>query len=361
MSRRVYNFCSGPAALPVEVLEQAREELTDWHGRGLSVMEMSHRSDDFVGIIRQAESDLRDLLGIPDEYAVLFLQGGASLQFAMVPLNLGRLGLIADYIDTGSWSAKAIEEASRTLRVNVAATALPNGYTHVPGQRTWSLSPAPAYIHVTPNETIGGLEYLWTPSTGKTPLVADMSSTLLSRPLDVSRFGLIYAGAQKNLGPSGLTVVIIRKNLLGHALPQTPSMLNYKLVADNGSLYNTPPTFAVYLAGLVFQWIKRQGGLEALGQVNQQKAAKLYRYIDASGFYKNPIMADSRSWMNIPFRLRDESLDKAFLAQAEVAGLVNLQGHRSTGGMRASLYNAMPEAGVDRLIEFMDDFAKKAE
>lgn len=360
MTQRIYNFCSGPAALPTEVLEQARAELLDWRGLGMSVMEISHRSDEFTALIRQAETDLRRLLDVPDHYRVLFVQGGASTQFAAIPLNLLGLGGQADYVDTGIWSRKAIEEASRYLKVNVAASAKSNGYSQVPAQSEWQLDPASAYVHVTPNETIGGLEYLWTPDIGTKPLVADMSSTLLSRPLDVSRFGLIYAGAQKNIGPSGLTVLIVRDDLLGHASPQLPTMLNYQVAADNGSMYNTPPTFSIYLAGLVFQWLERQGGLPAIAEINRRKADKLYQYIDASPFYSNPIHPDSRSWMNIPFRLRDESLDKAFLAGAEAAGLANLQGHRSVGGMRASIYNAMPEAAIDRLIEYMDDFSRKA-
>ena len=359
MSQRAYNFCSGPAALPEEVLAIARDELLNWHGKGMSVMEMSHRSDEFVGITQAAENDLRKLMGIPDTYAVLFLQGGASQQFACVPMNLAGLGPVADYVDTGIWSGKAIDEASRYVKVHVAASAKPNGYIHVPGQRTWAHSVAPSYIHVTPNETIGGLQYQWTPNTGKIPLVADMSSEILSRPIDVSRYGLIYAGAQKNIGPSGLTVVIIRKDLLGHASPQTPTMLNYKVAADNGSMYNTPPTFSIYLAGQVFKWLERQGGVEAMGEVNARKAARLYDYIDASEYYSNPIQTDSRSLMNVPFRLRDENQNKAFLAGAENAGLLNLQGHRSVGGMRASIYNAVPEAAIDRLLDYMDEFAKK--
>ncbi len=356
---RKYNFCSGPATLPVEVLEQAREELLDWQGKGMSVMEMSHRSAEFVSIAEEAERDFRDLLAIPDNYKVLFLQGGATAQFSMVPLNLLRGKEKADYIDTGIWSRKAIDEARRYCTVNVAATAKSSNYTKIPDQAEWQLDPEAAYVHYTPNETIGGVEYQWIPETGEVPLVADMSSSILSRPLDVTRFGCIYAGAQKNIGPAGLTIVIVREDLLGEALPFTPLSFNYKVAADNGSMYNTPPTYAWYLAGLVFKWLKRQGGVEAMAEVNRRKAEKLYQLIDNSGFYNNPIDPSSRSWMNIPFTLKDEALNAKFLAEAEAAGLANLQGHRSVGGMRASIYNAMPEAGVDALIEFMKQFEKQ--
>lgn len=356
---RKYNFCSGPATLPVEVLEQAREELLDWQGKGMSVMEMSHRSAEFVSIAEEAERDFRDLLSVPDNYKVLFLQGGATAQFSMVPMNLLRGKGKADYIDTGIWSRKAIDEAKRYGTVNVAATAKPNNYTRIPVQSEWQLDPEAAYVHYTPNETIGGVEFQWVPETGDVPLVADMSSNILSRPLDVTKFGCIYAGAQKNIGPAGLTIVIVREDLLGEAMPSTPIGYNYKTAADNGSMYNTPPTYAWYLAGLVFKWLKRQGGVEAMAEVNRRKAEKLYQLIDASGFYNNPIDPSSRSWMNIPFTLKDESLNDKFLAEAEAAGLANLQGHRSVGGMRASIYNAMPEAGVDTLIEFMKQFEKQ--
>lgn len=358
--RRLDNFCSGPAALPTEVLEQAQSELLDWQGRGLSVMEMSHRSAEFQSVIDQAEADFRDLLGIPGNYRVLFLQGGATLQFAAIPLNLKGRGDCADYLDTGIWSKKAQVEASRYLDAQFVASAKSNGYSSVPAFDTWKRRADAAYLHITPNETIGGLEFDWIPDSGDVPLVADLSSTILSRPLDVSRFGLIYAGAQKNIGPSGLTVVIIRDDLLGQADPVTPTLMNYQVLSENGSMYNTPPTFAVYLAGLVFKWVKEQGGLTAMAEINRRKAGALYDYIDGSAFYANPIHVDSRSWMNIPFTLKDESLNDAFLAQAEQAGLLNLQGHRSVGGMRASLYNAVSEAAVARLIQFMDDFANKA-
>jgi len=355
---RSYNFCSGPAALPAEVLEQARDELLNWRNKGMSVMEMSHRSAEFVGIAEEAEQDFRDLLGIPSNYKVLFLQGGASAQFSMVPLNLLQGRGKADYIDTGIWSRKAIDEGRRYAEVNVVASAKAENYRVIPVQSQWNLDPSAAYVHYTPNETIGGVEFQYIPEVGDVPLVADMSSNLLSRPLDVSKFGCIYAGAQKNIGPAGLTIVIVREDLIGQARPETPVMMDYKVAADNGSMYNTPPTFAWYLAGLVFKWLKRQGGVEAIAEVNRRKAEKLYQAIDGSDFYNNPIAPSCRSWMNIPFTLRDEALNNQFLAEAEAAGLVNLQGHRSVGGMRASIYNSMPEAGVDVLIDFMRQFEK---
>ena len=355
---RAWNFCAGPAALPEAVLTQAREEILDWQGRGLSVMEMSHRSKEFVGIAAQAEADLRELLGISDDYAVLFMQGGASQQFAMVPMNLLGENGRADYINTGQWSKKAIKEAQRFGEINVAASSEDTNFTTVPPQDSWQLDKQAAYLHYTPNETIGGLEYSFIPDTDK-PLVADFSSTILSRPLDVSRFAVIYAGAQKNIGPAGITVVIVRRDLLGHAGKSVPAMLNYQTYADNDSMYNTPPTYAWYLAGLVFQWLKDQGGLEAMEKLNLRKAEKLYGYIDDSGFYSNPVEKHSRSWMNVPFVLADDSLDKVFLAEAEKARLLNLAGHRSVGGMRASIYNAVPEAAVDALIDFMKDFAQR--
>jgi len=356
---RVYNFSAGPATLPLPVLERAREELLDWGGTGMSVMEMSHRGKDFVAIAERAEADLRRLMGIPEDYHVLFLQGGATSQFAMVPMNLLRGRGRADYIDTGLWSRKAIKEARRYCEVNVAASSEAQGYTTIPPRETWRLDPQAAYVHYTPNETIGGVEFHWVPDTGEVPLVADMSSTILSRPVDVSRFGLIYAGAQKNIGPAGLTVVIVRKDLVGETLPGTPTMFDYAAHAEAGSMLNTPPTFAWYLAGLVFQWLLEQGGLEAMAERNRRKAEKLYAAIDASGLYRNPVDPACRSWMNVPFTLADPRLDAAFLAEAEAAGLVALKGHRSVGGMRASIYNAMPEEGVDRLIEFMQDFERR--
>lgn len=357
MARR-FNFCAGPASIPEAVLTEAAEQMLDWQGRGLSVMEMSHRSDEMVGIANEAEADLRELMGISDDYAVLFLQGGASSQFSAVPLNLMGEGKVVDYVNTGEWSKKAIKEAKRYAKVNVVASSEDTNFTTIPAFDSWKLSEDAAYLHYTPNETIGGLEFFWTPES-KVPLVADMSSTILSRPVDVNKFGLIYAGAQKNIGPAGLTIVIVRKDLLGKANAMTPTMMDYKAAADNDSMYNTPPTLAWYLAGLVFKWLKAQGGLEAMEVLNRRKAEKLYSYIDASGFYSNPVEVASRSLMNIPFVLADASLDKAFLAGAEEAGLLNLKGHRSVGGMRASVYNAVPEEAVDALIAYMKTFAEQ--
>lgn len=355
---RAYNFCAGPAAMPEPVLRRAREEMLDYQGTGMSVMEMSHRDSVIVEMAEKAERDLRELLGLSDDYAVLFLQGGASAQFSMVPLNLlGDAGK-ADYVNTGQWSTKAIKEARRFCEVNVAASSEDANFSYAPAQSDWQLSDDAAYVHYCPNETIGGLEFDFVPEVDK-PLVADMSSTILSRPVDVNRFGLIYAGAQKNIGPAGLTVVIVRKDLLGRAGPTVPAMLNYQIHADNGSMYNTPPTFAWYLAGLVFEWLKDQGGVAAMGEINRRKSSKLYDFIDASDFYSNPVRPTQRSWMNVPFVLADSALDKDFLAEADAAGLRNLKGHRSVGGMRASIYNAVPEAAVDALIGFMADFEKR--
>jgi len=356
---RAYNFCAGPATLPAEVLQKAREEMLDWQGSGMSVMEMSHRSDEFVSIAETAEQDLRELAGVSDDYAVLFMQGGASSQFATVPLNLMGTDGAADYVNTGIWSKKAIAEASRYGRVNVVASSEDSGFTFVPDQSEWKTSAEAAYLHYTPNETIGGLEFDFVPDSGAVPLVADMSSTMLSRPLDVSRFGLIYAGAQKNIGPSGLVVVIIRKDLLGKARRETPTMMNYQVMADNNSMYNTPATYSWYLAGLVFKWLKAQGGVEAMGRLNRRKAGKLYDFVDASDFYANPIAPRFRSWMNVPFVLADDALNDEFLTGANARQLLNLKGHRSVGGMRASIYNAMPEAGVDALIDYMAEFARE--
>ncbi|MDO8862256.1 3-phosphoserine/phosphohydroxythreonine transaminase [Haliea sp. E1-2-M8] len=355
---RLYNFCAGPAALPEPVLETARNDMLDWHGRGLSVMEMSHRSKEFVGIAGHAETTLRELLAIPDDYAVLFLQGGASTQFAAVPLNLLPEGGSADYINTGQWSKKAIAEGKRYGAANVAASAEDTNFSTIPARDSWQLSADAAYLHYTPNETIGGVEFHWVPEVSA-PLVADMSSTILSRPLDVSRFGVIYAGAQKNIGPAGLTLVIVHRELLGRSRPGCPVMLDWKTAADNDSMYNTPPTFALYLAGLVFAWLKDLGGLEAMAELNRRKAEKLYATIDSSAFYANPVELPSRSLMNVPFTLADPALDKVFQQDAEAAGLLNLGGHRSVGGMRASLYNAVPEAAVDALIAFMLDFEQR--
>lgn len=355
---RLYNFCAGPAALPVPVLETARNDMLDWHGRGLSVMEMSHRSKEFVGIAEQAEATLRELLAIPDDYAVLFLQGGASTQFAAVPLNLLPEGGCADYVNTGQWSIKAIAEGKRFGTARVAASAENSNFSTIPPRDSWQLSADAAYLHYTPNETIGGVEFHWVPEVSA-PLVADMSSTILSQPLDVSRFGVIYAGAQKNIGPAGLTLVIVRRELLGRSRPSCPVMLDWKTAADNDSMYNTPPTFALYLAGLVFTWLKDLGGLQAMAAMNRRKAEKLYGAIDSSAFYANPVELPSRSLMNVPFTLADAALDKVFLQEAEAAGLLNLAGHRSVGGMRASIYNAVPEAAVDALIAFMQDFEQR--
>ncbi len=355
---KLYNFSAGPAVLPAEVLRRAQDELLDWHGSGMSVMEMSHRSKEFVSIAEQAETDLRELLGISSDYHVLFLQGGATSQFAMVPMNLLRGRQQADYLNTGAWSKKAIAEAQRYCTVNVAATSADSGFTTVPATDTWQLDAGSAYVHYTPNETIGGVEFNSIPETGEVPLVADMSSTILSRPLDVSRFGVIYAGAQKNIGPAGLTVVIVRKDLAGSTLDGTPSMYAYQAHADNGSMLNTPPTYGWYLAGLVFQWLREQGGLAAMAEVNRRKAGVLYAAIDDSDFYASPVDPAYRSWMNVPFTLADAALDGDFLAQAASAGLLNLKGHRSVGGMRASIYNAMPEAGVSALAGFMQEFER---
>jgi len=356
---RVFNFSAGPAALPSEVLEQARDELLEWHGSGMSVMEMSHRGKAFISIAEQAEADLRELLAVPDNYKVLFLQGGATGQFSAVPLNLLRDNGRADYLNTGAWSKKAIAEAKRYATVNVAGSSEAENFMSVPMQQELQLDPTAAYVHYTPNETIAGVEFPYVPETGDVPLVADMSSTILSRPIDVSRFGVIYAGAQKNIGPAGLTVVIVREDLVGRALPQTPALLDYKTQADNGSMYNTPPTYGWYFAGLVFQWLKRLGGLQGMAEINQRKAGRLYAAIDGSDLYSNPVNPACRSWMNVPFVLADATLDARFLEEAKAAGLETLKGHRSVGGMRASIYNAMPEAGITALIEFMSDFEKR--
>lgn len=359
MTTRAYNFCAGPAALPEEVLRQAQAELLDWQGRGLSVMEMSHRSDEFVEIAQTAEQDLRDLMYVPDNYKVLFVQGGASQQFAQIPLNFMPEGGKADYIDTGIWSSKSAEEAARFGSVNIAASAKELDYFAIPGQNDWTLDPNAAYVHYATNETIGGLQFDWIPETGSVPLIADMSSDILSRQVDVSRFGMIYAGAQKNIGPSGLVVLIVREDLLGRARSACPTMLNYQVAADNGSMYNTPASFSWYLSGLVFKWLKQQGGVEAMARINEEKQRKLYDFIDASEMYDNPISRNARSWMNVPFRLASDKLDKPFLAGAEERRLLNLKGHRSVGGMRASIYNAVPMAAVDALIDYMREFEKE--
>lgn len=357
---RKYNFCAGPAALPEAVLVKAQAEMLDWQGRGLSVMEMSHRSKEFVGIAEQAEQDLRDLLQVPANYKVLFMQGGASSQFAMVPLNLLGKGGTGNYVKTGVWSKKAIAEAKRYNAIHLAADTEGNSFTSVPAQNEIVLSDDAAYLHFTSNETIGGLQFDYLPEVGDLPLVCDMSSDILAAPLNVSDYGVIYAGAQKNIGPAGLTLVIIRDDLLDQAMEVTPSMMNYRVAADNGSMYNTPPTYAWYLSGLVFDWLKNDvGGLEKMAEINTRKANKLYAAIDNSSFYGNPIAVANRSQMNVPFTLADAALDKVFLQEAEQNGLLNLAGHRSVGGMRASIYNAVPEQAVDALIAFMADFEQR--
>ena len=345
--------------LPEPVLSRARDEMLEWRGSGMCVAEMSHRGKEFMSIAAQAEADLRELLAVPTNYKVLFLQGGASTQFAAVPMNLLRGAASADYLNTGSWSKKAISEARRYGEVKVVASTEGERFTRAPRQDELTLSADAAYVHYTPNETIEGVEFPYVPDVGDKPLVADMSSTILSRPIDVSRFGLIYAGAQKNIGPAGLVIVIVREDLLGHTLPATPTMLDYKVQADNDSMYNTPPTYAWYLAGLVFEWLKGLGGLEAMGRINARKAELLYKVIDDSGFFKNPVEPGSRSWMNVPFTLANSELDDTFIKEAKAANLTTLKGHRSVGGMRASIYNAMPQEGVEALVGFMQEFERK--
>ncbi len=354
---RVHNFSAGPAALPLEVLETIRNDLPDWLGSGMSVMEVSHRGADFVALAARAEATLRELLLVPDDYSVLFPQGGATLQMAMAPLNLSAPGDTADYIVTGSWGKKAAGEAKKFCTVNVAADASDRNFTYIPDESTWQRSNNAAYLHYTPNETIAGVEFHFIPG-GDVPLVADMSSNILSRPIDVSRFGAIYAGAQKNIGPAGITLVIVRNELLDRARADNPHLMTWKSYADSGSMTNTPPTFAWYVADLVFQWLKRQGGVAAMAEINDRKSSKLYAAIDASDFYSNPVAKDCRSRMNVPFILADDALDKKFLEEAAAAGLANLKGHRSVGGMRASIYNAVGEDAVDALIAFMADFEK---
>ena len=354
----IYNFSAGPAVLPKAVLQQVQAEMVDWHGSGMSVMEMSHRGKEFMGIAAAAEADLREVMGIPSNYKVLFLQGGASSQFAMVPMNLLRGRASADYLNTGEWSKKAIKEAKKYGAVNVVANSEDKNFSYAPAFSDWKRDADAAYLHYTPNETIGGVEIFDIPDTGATPLVADMSSTILSRPMDVSKFGLIYAGAQKNIGPAGLTIVIVREDLIGETVKGTPTMFDYKTHADNQSMYNTPPTFGMYTAGLVFKWLKDNGGLAAMEKTNREKAGMLYAKIDATGFYNSPVAVENRSLMNVPFTLADAALDEAFLKGAKEAGLLQLKGHRSVGGMRASIYNAMPVAGVQALVDYMGDFEK---
>jgi phosphoserine aminotransferase len=356
---RVFNFSAGPAVLPEAVLRQAAAEMMDWHGSGMSVMEMSHRGKEFVGIAAKAESDLRTLLSIPASYKVLFLQGGAIAENALVPMNLLAGRTAADYVNTGEWSKKSIKEAKKYCTVNIAASAEDRNFTYVPARETWKLDPAAAYVHVCTNETIGGVEYQWTPDTGAVPLVADMSSHILSRTIDVAKYGVIYGGAQKNAGPAGLTLVIVRDGLLDRALPITPSAFHWKEQAASDSMVNTPPTYAIYVAGLVFEWLLAQGGVAAIEARNIAKAKLLYDCLDRSEFYLSPVRKEDRSRMNVPFKLSDASLDEAFLHGAKERGMVQLKGHRAVGGMRASIYNAMPIEGVQTLVSYLEDFERR--
>jgi len=358
---RIFNFSAGPAVLPAEVLKQARNEILNWHDSGMSIMEMSHRGREFTSVAQKTEADLRELASIPENYKVLFLSGGATSQFSMVPMNLLRKKKNADYINTGMWSKKAIKEAQRYCHVNIAASSEDSGYTYAPTQDQWTPDLNAAYVHYTPNETIGGVEFNWIPdltySENNIPLVADMSSNILSRPLDVTKYGLIYAGAQKNIGPAGLTIVIVREDLLGETIQNTPSVFNYKIHADNFSMYNTPPTYAIYITGLVLEWLNKKGGLEEIEKINISKAALLYDLIDTTDFYHCSVAKSDRSRMNVPFTLKNTDLDAEFLKQAQDHGLTQLRGHRAVGGMRASIYNAMPIEGVLALASFMKEFA----
>jgi phosphoserine aminotransferase len=356
---RVFNFSAGPAVLPEEVLQQAAAEMQDWRGSGMSVMEMSHRGKEFLGIAARAEADLRALLAIPANYKVLFLQGGAIGENAIVPMNLLGGKKAADFVNTGEWSKKSIKEAKKYCVANVAASSEDQHFTYIPPRATWKMDAAAAYVHVCTNETIGGVEYSWTPDTGDVPLVADMSSHILSRVIDVAKFGVIYAGAQKNAGTAGLTLVIVRDDLLDRALPITPSAFLWKEQAAAESMVNTPATWSIYIAGLVFEWLQRQGGLAAIERQNIAKAGLLYDYLDSSEFYGNSVRKEDRSRMNVPFNLRDETLDEAFLEGAKEAGMVQLKGHRAVGGMRASIYNAMPIEGVRTLVAYMKDFERR--
>jgi phosphoserine aminotransferase len=357
---RAFNFSAGPAALPEAVLRQAQQELLEWGAERASVMEISHRGKAFEAMAAQAERDLRELLAVPDNYRILFLQGGATQHFVQIPMNLARPDQPADYIVTGAWGQKAVAEAKSYCKVNVAASSEAGNFTSIPPRAEWKLSPDAAYVHVTPNETIHGVEFLDTPDVGAAPLVADLSSTILSRPVDVSRYGLIYAGAQKNIGPSGLVVVIVRDDLLGRAPSSLAKILTYAAHAKENSLLNTPPTFSWYLAGLVFKWMKAEGGMATFAARNRRKAEMMYAAIDGSGgYYRNPVDPAARSWMNIPFTLHDAALDDAFLSESKAAGLLSLKGHRAVGGMRASIYNAMPLEGVEALVSFMADFARR--
>ena len=353
---RVFNFSPGPATLPEPVLRQAAEEMLDWHGSGMSVMEMSHRGKEFMSIHAETEDLLKELLDIPANYQVLFMQGGAIGENAIVPMNLIGASGKADYVLTGDWSKKSAKEAKTYGQVHVAATAEASRFTAIPKQAEWKLDPGAAYVHICSNETIGGVQFHWTPDTGKVPLVADMSSDILSRAIDIGKYGLIYAGAQKNIGPSGLTIVVVRKDLMGHALPITPSAFNYKTQAEADSMYNTPPTYAIYIAGLVLKHVKALGGMKAVEQHNAEKAGVLYDFLDATGFYRSPVAREDRSLMNVPFWLKDHALDAAFLKGAQERGMIQLKGHRSVGGMRASIYNAMPIEGVKALVQYMKEF-----
>jgi phosphoserine aminotransferase len=356
---RVFNFSSGPAVLPVSVLEQMQRDLVALPGVGMSILEVSHRSAIFEDVLAKAEADLRELAGIPANYKVLFLQGGASLQFSMVPLNLLAAGATADYVITGTWTDKAAKEAKKVGNVNIAASSAADNFSRIPAASELTLTPDAAYVHITSNNTIEGTQWHRLPDAGSVPLVSDASSDILSRPIDVAKYGLIYAGAQKNLGPAGATIVIIREDLLQRSPKTLHTMLNYSVHAENGSLYNTPPVFAIYGVGLVLQWLRAQGGLEAVGRTNQRKAAKLYAEIDRSGFYRPTARTEDRSLMNVTFRLPSEALEKQFVKESTVVGLDGLKGHRSVGGMRASIYNAFPEEGVDTLVEFMREFERK--
>ena len=356
---RIFNFAAGPAMLPEAVLKQVQSEFLDWNDQGASVMELSHRGKPFLAVAEEAEQGLRDLLTIPDDYSVLFLQGGATTQFSSVPLNLGmtegKSGK-ADYAVTGHWGVKAVKDAARFIEVNEVCNTSDSKFTSVPDANDWNLSDDADYVHITPNETIAGVEFEWLPETDK-PIVADMSSTILSRPLDIKKYGIIYAGAQKNIGPAGITIVIIRNDLMGNCSPVAPRLMDYKVMAESDSMSNTPPTLAWYISAMVFKWLKEQGGLSSMREINQRKANKLYDYIDNSdGFYTNPVANNARSLMNVPFILKNNDLDADFLAKSHTTGLHALKGHRSVGGMRASIYNAMPEAGIDALITFMDQF-----
>lgn len=354
---RVHNFSAGPAALPAEVLEIIKSDIPDWGGTGMSVMEISHRSKEFIALAERCEANLRALLAVPDDYSVLWVQGGATLQMAMAPLNLAGPEDAVDYVITGSWGKKAASEAAKMCQLNVVADSGAQNYTSIPDEASWQRSANAKYLHITSNETIAGVEFHFVPG-GDVPIVADMSSTILSRPINVSDYGVIYAGAQKNIGPAGITLVIVRNSLLEPARRNLPHLMMWKSYAESGSMTNTPPTFAWYVADLVFQYLQRQGGLDAMATINQRKSAKLYAAIDNSDFYSNPVRIDCRSWMNVPFILADSDLDQKFLSESSAAGLTNLKGHRSVGGMRASIYNAVPEKSVDALIDFMAEFER---